>query len=289
MNSVVESMLEKYKCESRVDYENALKEIIQEVALLALWRAKFFQHAAFYGGTALRILYGLDRFSEDIDFSLLKPSTEFDITPYLVAIEAELNGLDFNVEVVKVEKSIDTPIESAFIKAGTKEHLLQIEVPEIIAERIARTDRLKIKLEVDTDPPSGFETEGKTLLQPIAFAVNTYKQPDLFAGKIHAILQRAWVGGRIKGRDYYDFVWYVGRGTSVHLSHLEQRLRQTGAWTSEGPMTQQGLCRLLEEKFSLLDFELAKKDVLPFIKDSAAVELWSPDFFLSLLPQLKVS
>lgn len=289
MNSAVESMLERYKCETRVDYENALKEIIQEVALLALWRAKFFQHAAFYGGTALRILYGLDRFSEDIDFSLLKPSTEFDMAPYLVAIEAELSGMDFNAEVVKVEKSVDTPIESAFIKAGTREHLLQIDVPEIIAERIARTDRLKIKLEVDTDPPSGFETEGKTLLQPIAFSVNTYKQPDLFAGKIHAILQRAWAGGRIKGRDYYDFVWYVGRGTSVHLSHLEQRLRQTGGWASAKPITQADLFRLLEEKFSLLDFELAKKDVLPFIKDSAAVELWSPDFFLSLLPRLKVS
>lgn len=289
MNSVVESMLARYKCETRVDYENALKEIIQEVALLALWRAKFFQQAAFYGGTALRILYGLDRFSEDIDFSLLKPSRDFDLAPYLVAIEAELNGMDFNVDIAKISKSIDTPIESAFIKAGTKEHLLRIEVPAEIAERIAKTDRLKIKLEVDTDPPGGFETEAMTLLQPMAFYVNTYKQPDLFAGKIHAILQRAWKGGRIKGRDYYDFVWYVGRSTPVHLSHLEQRLRQTGGWSKEESMTHSDLKDLVEEKFLQIDFELAKKDVLPFLKDPAAVELWSTDFFLSLLPRLSIS
>ncbi|CAN5457060.1 nucleotidyl transferase AbiEii/AbiGii toxin family protein [soil metagenome] len=289
MNSAIESMLAKYKCETRNDYENALKEIIQEVALLALWRAKFFQHAAFCGGTALRILYGLDRFSEDVDFSLLKPSIDFDMAPYLVAIETELRGMGFNVEVGKVAKGVDSATESAFIKAGTKEHLIQIEVPELLAARIAKTDRLKIKLEVDTDPPGGFETEAKTLLQPVAFSVNTYKQPDLFAGKIHAILQRNWKGGRIKGRDYYDFVWYVGRGTSVHLSHLEQRLRQTGAWKFEEALTQIDLHRLLEAKFSLLDFEMAKKDVLPFVRDAAALELWSTDFFLSLLPLLKVS
>lgn len=287
MNPAIESMLAKYKCETRVDFENALKEIIQEIALLALWRSKFFHHAAFYGGTALRILYGLDRFSEDIDFSLLSPNSEFDMAPYLVAIHSELSSMDFNVEITKVLKSIESPIESAFIKADTKEHLLKIEVPEQLAERIARTDRLKIKIEIDTKPPGGFETEAKILLQPIAFSVNTYKQPDLFAGKIHAILQRSWKSGRIKGRDYYDFVWYIGRNTPVRLNHLEQRLRQTGAWSSEMPMTLVDLHALLAEKFSHVDLELAKKDVLPFIKDSAAVELWSQEFFMALMSGLR--
>lgn len=289
MNPAIGSMLGRYKCETRLDYEMALKEIIQEVALLGLWRAKFFQHAAFYGGTALRILYGLDRFSEDIDFSLLTRNDAFKIRPYLDAIEAELSGLDFNVEIVERTKYIDTPIESAFIKAETKEHLLKIEVPHEISERIARNDRLKIKLEVDTDSPGGFETEAKLLLQPIAFSVNTFKLPDLFAGKIHAILQRAWKSGRIKGRDYYDFVWHVGRSTPVRLNHLEQRLRQSGGWDSEAQMAEQDLHNLLKQKFSMLDFELAKKDVRPFIKDQSAVDLWSKDFFLSLLTRLKVN
>jgi len=139
----------------------------------------------------LRILYGLDRFSEDIDFSLLAPKTDFELRPYLDAIATELSSMDFNVEIEQKTKTIDTA-KSAFIKAGTKEHLLKIDVPEEISERIGRNDRIKIKIEVDTDPPGGFETEAKTLLQPIAFSVNTFKQPDLFAGKIHAVLQRAW-------------------------------------------------------------------------------------------------
>lgn len=288
MNPAVGAMLERYKCETRQDYENALKEIIQEVALLGLWRAKFFQHAAFYGGTALRILYGLDRFSEDIVFSLLTPNRDFQLAPYLNAIGTELSAMNFNVEISQKAKIIQTPIESAFIKAGTKEHLLKIEVPDEIADRIAKNDRIKIKFEVDTDPPGGFETEAKTLLQPIAFSVNTYKQPDLFAGKTHAILQRARQSGRIKGRDYYDFVWYVGRNTPVHLNHLEQRLRQTGSWTKDQAMTQADLLSLLEKQFSKLDVELARRDILPFIKDPGAVQIWSNEFFLSLLPGLKV-
>jgi predicted nucleotidyltransferase component of viral defense system len=288
MNPATKSMLDKYKCATRQDYENALKEIIQELALLGLWRSKFFQHAAFYGGTSLRILYGLDRFSEDLDFSLLTSNKEFELQPYLDAISSELASFDFNVQIAEKIKNIDTAVDSAFIKADTKEHLLKIEVPDEIAERVARNDRLKIRLEVDTNPPGGFETEAKILLQPIPFSVNTYKQPDLFAGKIHAMLQRNWQSGRIKGRDYYDFVWYIGRGTAVHLEHLEQRLRQTGGWTVEKKMTKKDLFKMLEEKFSQLDFELAKRDVLPFIRDGAAVELWSQDFFVLLLQRLEV-
>jgi len=219
---------------------------------------------------------------------LLAPNKDFELQPYLDAISSELAGLDFNVQIAEKIKGHDTAIESAFIKADTREHLLKIEVPEEIAEKVAGNDRLKIKLEVDTNPAAGFETEAKTLLQPIPFSVNTYKRPDLFAGKIHAVLQRNRRGGRIKGRDYYDFVWYIGRDTPVHLLHLEQRLRQTGGWTVAKKMTRQDLLKMLEEKFSQLDFELAKKDVLPFIKDSAAVELWSRDFFVSLLTRLEV-
>jgi predicted nucleotidyltransferase component of viral defense system len=286
MNPAILSMLEKYKCETRNDYENALKEIIQEVALLGLWRAKFFHHAAFYGGTALRILYGLDRFSEDIDFSLLTPKNDFDLSPFLDAIKVELNGMDFSVEVSEKTRANESSIESAFIKAGTKEHVLKIEVPEEITNRIGGREQLKIKIEIDIDPPQGFETEAKILLQPIAFSVNTYKPPDLFAGKIHAVLQRNWKGGRVKGRDYYDFVWYIARNTPVRLDHLEQRLRQTGAWSSTAKMSRENLLDMLQERFARLDVEMAKKDVLPFIKDPIAVELWSNQFFLSLLPSL---
>lgn len=289
MNPAILTMLERYKCVTAKDYENALKEIMQEIALLGLWRAKFFEHAAFYGGTALRILYELDRFSEDLDFSLLKPNADFSLSPYLKAIQTELNGMGFSVTVTEKEKSVDPGVDSAFIKAGTKEHLLKIKVPDQIADRAHNNALLNIKLEVDTDPPGGFDTEAKTLLQPIPFSVNTYKRPDLFAGKLHAILQRNWKGGRIKGRDYYDYVWHVARDIPVRLGHLEQRLRQSGGWTKDAPLDHASLLELLRNKFREIDVMAAKKDVLPFLRDPAAVELWSAEFFESLLPRLKNS
>lgn len=286
LNPAILSMLNRYSCATAKDYENALKEILQEIALLGLWRSKFFEHAAFYGGTALRILYGLDRFSEDLDFSLLKPQENFSLVPYLKAIETELIAMGFSVSVEEKKKSIETAIESAFIKANTLEHLLKINVPQT-AQGAHRNAMMSIKLEVDTQPPQGFETEARVLLQPIPFSVKTYRQPDLFAGKLHAILQRGWKN-RVKGRDYYDLVWYLSRDIPVHLSHLEQRLRQSGGWNKDQALELKDLHQLLKEKFSQVNFSAAKNDVLPFLRDLAAVELWSEDFFNSLLPKLKV-
>lgn len=288
MNPAILSMLARYKCVTLQDYENALKEIMQEIALLGLWRSKFFEHAAFYGGTALRILYGLDRFSEDLDFSLLKPQKTFRLTAYLNAVEAELTAMGFSATVERRNKTAETAIESAFIKAGTKEHLIKITIPGSISDQIPRNKLMNIRFEVDTDPPGGFNTEAKTLLQPIPFSINTYTPPDLFAGKLHAIVHRPWKS-RVKGRDYYDFVWYVGRGIPVHLSHLEQRLRQSNGWTLKRAMQESDLLGLLKKRFAELDVAAAKKEVAPFLRDPAAVELWSREFFQSLLPRLKVT
>lgn len=116
MDQVILSMLEEYRCTSDIDYENALKEIMQEIALLGLWRAKFFEHAAFYGGTTLRVLYRLNRFSEDLDFSLLKPNNEFKLNQYLNAIQSELTAFGFDTEIVMKDKNVDANIQSAFLK-----------------------------------------------------------------------------------------------------------------------------------------------------------------------------
>lgn len=285
-NSAIAAMLERYRPVTARDYENALKEIIQEIALLGLWRAKFFEHGAFYGGIALRILYGLDRFSEDLDFSLLKPQPGFRLEPYLGAIKAELASLGIAAKVEEHGKRVETAIESAFIKAGTREHLLRIGVPDAISSRVHIDSTLHVRLEVDTDPPGDFETEAKVLLQPIPFAVNTFQQPDLFAGKLHAILQRKWKS-RVKGRDYYDLVWYLARGTKVRLAHLEARLRQTGGWSGERQLGRADLKGLLSARFAKVDFEAAKKEVLPFLRDADAVTLWSREFFEGLLSRLE--
>ena len=278
MHAAIKTMLEKYHCRSEQDYLNALKEIFQEIVLLSLWRAKFYEKAAFYGGTALRILYGLDRFSEDLDFTLLKPNKHFDLSPYNRAIADELSSFGFQVTVATKNKMTETNIESAFIKATSKKQLIIIEAAPTIVNRIHHMNTIKIKMEVDTNPPGKFNTDVKNLLMPIPFSVKTLTPADLFAGKIHAILCRPWQK-RVKGRDWYDFVWYVSRNIPVNLIHLQERLVQSSAWPKKKTLRKKDLSDLLTKKIAETDFQKAKKDILPFIKDKDAVALWSSHFF----------
>lgn len=286
MKNIILSMLDSYSLTSDEDYENALKEIIQEVVLLGLWRSKFFEHAAFYGGTALRILYNLNRFSEDLDFSLLKPNLEFTLAPYLRALEVELSAFGFEVEVREKQKNIETAINSAFLKANTLEHLLKIQAPREVQKRCHAHSLLKVKLEVDTDPPQGFLTETIHLLKPIPFWVNAYSLPDLFAGKICAVLTRNWKK-RVKGRDWYDLLWFIQNSTPLHLQHLEIRLRDIHFYEDPETLTQEKMIFLLNTRIQDLDIELAKADILPFIKEQNQLAGWSKTLFLSAIQQIK--
>ncbi|MBC8457778.1 MAG: nucleotidyl transferase AbiEii/AbiGii toxin family protein [Deltaproteobacteria bacterium] len=246
----------------------ALREILQSLALLGLWRARFFEHSAFYGGTALRMLYGLDRFSEDLDFSLLKPSASFDFQVYASALERELNAFGF----------VESTIESAFLKGNTYRQLIMIEAPAEILKEISKEAILKIKLEIDIQPPGGYDTEMKYIFSPIQYAVRSYTLPSLFAGKIHALLCRKWKT-RVKGRDWYDFVWYASRYPSLNLHHLEERMRQSGHYQDLGPLTRS---YLLERIFSVIDelnLNAARQEVMPFVNDVRSLDVWSKDFF----------
>src|SRR5271157_4585321 len=207
MNEAIARMMARYDGRRREDYVRALREILQEIALLGLWRSKFFEKAAFYGGTALRILYGLDRFSEDLDFSLLEPKPDFDLSKYCVALQTEMRSFGFEVTIESKEKRRQSAVQSAFIKSNTLKQLVVIETAEELVRTVPRGQVLKIRLEVDTVPPPGFSTEVKYLLHPIPFPVKSYTLPDLFAGKRHALLCRRWKT-RVKGRDWYDFVWF---------------------------------------------------------------------------------
>lgn len=281
MHSAVKYMLEKYVLTTTDDQKNALKEIIQEIALLGLYRAGFFSNAAFYGGTSLRIFYGLDRFSEDLDFSLLTPNPEFTLRSYCTAVQDELAAYGFSTTVTTKEKQSATQIESAFIKTNTLTNILQIQPITPSPFEISPQEILKIKLEVDTDPPSDADYEVKYALIPIPYSVRLFTQPCLFAGKIHALLCRNW-NNRVKGRDLYDYVWYLSRGIPVHIKHLHARMNQTGHFSENGMFTDDRLHALLQEYFSNIDFNQAKKDILPFIKDMTVLELWSADFFKTI-------
>ena len=287
MHEAIRPMLDRYAPETRDDYVNALREILQELALLGLWRSKFFEHAAFYGGTALRVLYGLDRYSEDIDFSLLAPDPGFSLGQYGESLLREIGSFGFSVEFEHREPTQQTAIESAFLKAHTLKQLLVIEADAERFPGLHLGSALRIKLEVDTDPPGGFETESRYLLQPIPFAVRVYSLPDLFAGKLHAILCRRWQT-RVKGRDWYDLVWYAGRHPQVRLSHLEERMRQSGDYRDEMPLTRGRLMELLHQAVDQLDVGRAQDDVVRFVRDPQTIDVWSRDFFREVVQRIEI-
>jgi hypothetical protein len=282
MHSAVNDMLSKYNCITADDYREALREIIQEIALLGLYRGNFFDRACFYGGTALRIFYGLDRFSEDLDFSLDSPDPGFTLDPYLKYIVSELSAFGFVVNVSKKAKNLPTGIESAFIKAETEIHFLKIGLRDGLFPRPAKTENLKVKLEVDTNPPGEAEYSVKYHLNPVPFNVRLMAEPYLFAGKVHALLCREWGGGRIKGRDLYDYVWFISQKTPLQLRYLADRMKQTGHLEAESEINRAGVMGLLLNKFQTIDYAKAKSDIFPFIKEPRHVEIWSKEFFSAI-------
>lgn len=287
MDSAILDILKDYDCKTSDDYQNALKEIMQEIALLGLWRAKFFEHGLFYEETALRILYGLPRFSEDLDFSLIKSDRNFNPSLYHNAIKTELESFGFDVEIGVKDKNIETQIDSAFIKASTKIHLMKVKTPLEISSKIQGNQILKIKIEFDTDPPGDYSIEIKNLLRPVPFQVKTMPLSDLFAGKCHACLARQWQN-RVKGRDFFDFLWYLRRRIPLNLRHLKARLVQSGNWQENEELTLIKTKELFRKKFSTLDIEQAKRDVYAFLdeREQASLDVWDQSFFVSSLDQL---
>lgn len=283
MQTVLEQMLSKYKTDNVEEKKNALKEIVQEVALCGLSRAGFFKNVAFYGGTALRIFYGLDRFSEDLDFSLIEPNENFELQKYFSSLEKELSSLGLHFSVEEKVKTQDSAIKSAFLNGNTKEHILSIYGTDL---NINSNEVIKIKFEIDTNPPPLSTFENKYRLLPSPYQVKLYDMPSLFAGKLHAVICRSW-GNRIKGRDLYDYVFYLANNAAVNLPHLRARLEDTGILTENDTFELNELQTMLKDRFATIDFELAKQDVLPFVADKSKLELWSKEFFIDITQNLK--
>lgn len=278
MHEAIRRMLEKYDLGTSDAAIHALREILQEATLLGLWRARFFEHAAFYGGTALRLLHGLDRFSEDLDFTLLQAHLDFDLSPYLAALVEELSALGFTISAEEKNKSGSSAIRSAFLKAGTRQHLLAISATSALAEIIPGNQTIKLRIEIDTNPPTGIETETRFLFQPIAFSVRSCTLPDLLAGKLHALLFRSW-RSRVKGRDWYDFAWFAANHPAVNLVQLEARMRQSRHWEGEAALDLPALIELLDARIQQVDIDAVKREVRPFLRDAHGVDIWSDEFF----------
>lgn len=285
MNNIIEQMLSKYEIKNTSDEINALKEIIQEIVLSGLSRAKFFDEVAFYGGTALRIFYNLDRFSEDLDFALVIPDKDFDLSKYFSYIEKELKAYGLNLEVNIKEKNIDSNITSAFVKKDTLEHILRFFPNEEnhIYNHILKD--IKIKFEVDINPPGGATYEEQYKLLPSPHQIKLYDKESLFAGKIHAILCRNWKS-RTKGRDLYDYIFFLANDTKVNIELVKNKLIESKYIESNSNFDINILKSLLINKFNEIDYNAAKEDVLPFIKDVESLKLWNSNFFISITQKL---
>lgn len=286
MEQVIEQMLKLYDTQTIYDKKNGIKEIVQEIVLCGLSRAGFFKTAAFYGGTALRIFYGLDRFSEDLDFSLKTADPFFDISEYRAILEKEIRSYGLNFKMESKEKSADSDIKSAFLKGNTKEHMLMFYADDRLAQKMGSNELIKVKFEVDTNPPDYATFEIKYRLLPIPYEITLYDKPSLFAGKIHAVVCRAWKN-RVKGRDLYDYVFYLSAGTTVNLAHITARLEQSGYIPTGKKITIDDVKEMLCKRFANIDYAQAKQDVLPFIKNPGALDVWSTDFFCAITKELK--
>lgn len=284
--TIFQQMVNRYDLNTIEEKKNAIKEVLQEVILAALSKTDFFSHAAFYGGTALRIFYEIDRFSEDLDFSLLSRNENFNIEKYFKSIGDIVNSLGLDFEISKKIKNTKTNIDSAFIKTNTKDAVITIYPNIDDYKRIIHNEKIIIKFEVDVDPPMYANTEVKYRLLPFPYQVRVYDLASLFAGKTHAVIARGWKS-RVKGRDLYDFIYYLSINTRINLKHLESRLKQSKTIDHDTILTKELLIKILHNRFDNIDYESAKLDIKPFISDPENLDLWSSDFFKSIIENIK--
>jgi len=278
---IIQERLDSYQPQNQQEEEFALKEILQEIALAGLARTDFFKFAAFQGGTALRILYSLDRFSEDLDFIAVKPSADFEWEAYLKNLETEFSA--YGIEIKSEDRSkADETVKKAFLKDQSFARILMLKH----WGRSGRLGAIRIKFEIDTNPPTGSRSEIRYLDFPFAAAVAVQDLPSLFAGKNHALLCR----GYVKGRDWYDFLWHVTRKTPINFDFLSQACDQQGPWAGQHiAADKEWYLWELESKIRSIDWKEVKNDVARFLRPQAqqSLELWSVDFFLDRIRKLK--
>lgn len=286
MNSALEIMITKYNPKNNLERENAIKEIIQEIALAGLSRGGFFEKAAFYGGTCLRIFYGLDRFSEDLDFALVKKNEGFKFDDYFPRLKREFlsYGIDLNIELKK--KSNASLVQSAFLKGNSLMFMMTFFPKNEDAKHILSNQKIKIKFEIDMDNPEGGITEYKYRMFPSPYEIQVFDEATLFAGKIHAILCREYKN-HVKGRDYYDYLFYIGKKVPFNMKYLENKLKNTGKIAMDEILSLDRVKEFLRDIFEKVNYNQAIEDVSNFIVQKESLNLWKKEFFLSTLDSLR--
>ena len=272
---MIQQRLDSYDCRSTLEEEQALREITQEIMLAALGRTGFFQAAAFQGGTCLRVFHGLNRFSEDLDFALQSPSASFALEPYLDTLARELAAFGYDLEIDD-RSTVDQAVRMAFLKDDSLGNVLRMDHRPVSGP----SRRLRVKLEVDANPPAGATFEMQYLDFPFPSAVRVFDLPSLFAGKLHALLCREY----LKGRDWYDLIWYTARKTPFNRDLLASALAQFGPWQGRQVSAGRDWCvAQLRDRIEATDWKRARNDVRRFVKlgELPSLEFWSREFFLA--------
>ena len=265
--TIFDEMVEALHPRNKDERESAQQEVMQQIALYGLYRGGFFDHAAFYGGTCLRIFHNLQRYSEDMDFTQTEKDPNIHLENYFSQIIEAFKLTGREVIIKKKDKKTFGKVESAFLKDNTDVY--------DIAFQTEKTP--KVKIELDTNPPLGFETEQKSLLKPFATMIRCVSLPDLYAGKVHALLYRNWKT-RVKGRDWYDFQWYVANHIPLNFEHLQRRISEfNGVFLSK-----EDFIVALREKLSSTNIESVKQDATRFVFNKSELDIWSNDYFLQL-------
>lgn len=279
MSEIIHEQLQKYSPSTSEEEANALKEILQEIILCGLSDSGFFEEAVFQGGTSLRIFHGLARFSEDLDFILKKPNPHFKWQPFLKSVENLCRQYGIIPDIIDKSKA-DNTIKKMFLKDNSIVKLLNLSFHHHAEQK------LLIKLEIDTNPPINSISEIKYLDFPLAAAIAVQDLSSNFAGKCHALLCRQY----IKGRDWYDFLWYIAKGISPNFGFLSSAMNQQGPWAGQAlEITPDWCVTALQEKIVTMDWQKTVNDVYPFLNESdrRTLKLWGVEFFINRLEKLK--
>lgn len=248
----------RYKPASYKDEINVSRELLQYCILNSLSKSGFFNNAAFLGGTSLRLFYGLDRYSEDLDFSVIKQTKDFDFAPFLSFVEEDLSKNGIKIET-KNKSREDLPVKRAFIKDNSIARLLEFKWA---SRRTDTPEKITVKLEIDTNPPAGAYLKSKIISFPDKQNVVLYDESSAFAGKCHALLTRKYT----KGRDWYDFLFYVANKIPPNRQLLTNALIQTNDYIYDDKViSSKHLIQMLNNKIETLNMDEILEDLNGFI------------------------
>lgn len=284
INDIFYNGIKKYNPNTIIEIKNAMREVLQDIILVSMGKSDFFDSCVFYGGTSLRIFRELPRFSEDLGFTLIIDKNII-LDNYIQFIRKELNSFGIEHTISLKQKNIETTVESVYIDFNLK-FLFDISYSEY-SNQIIDNEILSIKVELEKKHFPGGNTELKILTYPSFSQIRTFDLETLFASKLLAVLKRQWKT-RIKGRDFYDYLFYISLGTKVNLLFLENGLKQFGYLNKDDSFTIDTLKNELKKKFELIDFEKAKEDVRPFISSNDRfIDSFNKDIFLSTIDLIK--